>query len=190
MRIDLQLYLATKMRATDQVSAFLSNLGIQRSEAERAAVRVDELYKLSSPGTSARVYSELAGEPVEEFVVCSTATPSEFAGSVRRRYLLPPWDTSLFEVNEHPDGYAWGERFVRGAVHTLPTDPNRLRVWQCTLETAKAAASAEREIDVWSDRHDAYFSFVVGQKVATFLGRFDFGLLQQWTAVDLETRVD
>lgn len=167
---DFQIYLLSKMSDTQRVDASLQHLGVTRTEMAQLAASS----KLEPP-VLASAYIAILGPP-------ANLTPSKagapFAGSKRQTWVLPIWPAVDFVVNEHPEGWAWGERFEQRD-ENIPSDLDRVQPWEWCENLLVPAAQHQELVDRWTDFLDVKLTF--GSTV--FAARFDFGLLQTWQRV-------
>ena len=160
---DLEVWMLAKMRGP-------------RAEAARAQIgrSVDPAVAavFDKPGHAAAEYQRILGAHVWKMAE-ATGT---FAGSYRHEYVLPLWPDVVFVVNEHPDGYAWGQEFQGGPAE-LPADLASIEPWRWTAERLRREATHVEVLEEWSFDLEAILTFASG---ARFHARFDLGLLQAW----------
>ena len=108
---EFQIYLLSTMTNQQLVGAALRTFGVTEAEMLAVAAAFVASSKIEEIGHSAQLYTTLLGSPHSVRAMSSAETGETFAGSTRRTWVLPTWPAVDFVVNEHPQGWAWGERF-------------------------------------------------------------------------------
>jgi hypothetical protein len=183
MLTDFEAYLLDMMRATDQVAAVLTSEGISRAELGAKAQRAVKTWQLDTPGRDAAIYQDAIGKAVSQRILSCDDTVPQFVGSICRLYRLPLWPKLLFQVNQHPSGFAWGESFVQDlSAITLPA-PTFIRPWDWVLEAIEQMASKVDVLEHWNYEKDIRVVVSQGSEQSVYLAKFDLNLLQEWTAL-------
>jgi hypothetical protein len=178
-----QLYLLSKMTASELVDGALGRLGRSRAEMVVTAAVLAANHGFDEVSHPADAYGELLGRPEAERALTHGETGDEFSGSIQRLYALPLWPAVRFAVNRHPHGYAWGVGFEQ---HMATPDADAVtlaesvRPWEFASEPLLARASGVELIDEWSDSLEALLEFRANGRAATWHARFDLRLLQSW----------
>ncbi len=176
----LEAYLLGKMRAADRVAAALRAAGCSPEERAEKARRATEEWGLDRAGYSAGVYREAIGDPVSERILNVHDTAPAFVGSVCRLYYLSLWPKVLFQVNQHPSGYAWGEGFVRGASACPLPEPSAIEPWEWVTNAIESVASQVEVLDHWDHQKDLRLVLECDGNQWSYIAKFDFDLLQEW----------
>jgi len=171
---ELQLWLLSKMSATDRVAIARSRLGASEHDMASAAAAV-----FDTPGHAAAEYASRLAPPLFEIELGRGDTADAFVGSIRRGYQLPLWPEVPLIVCEHPRGYAWGVEFEQ-APGPSPIDLDAVAPWRCAANALTAAATTIEILDRWTWDLEAILGFRTPAAVRRFRARFDVGLLQRW----------
>lgn len=180
MLSDFEAYLMLQMRGKSCIESFLAKERMTLEELVRKSDKAKARWGLDQFGYQADALVEAIGTPIHEQVLCSNQTGPEFAGSTQRCYRLEPWSKVLFCVNRHPTGYAWGERFLQRSAIQEQADPINFKPWECVVSTIVAAASNIEVLDHWDYQKDLRVGFSSATGSRSFVGKFDFDLLQEW----------
>jgi hypothetical protein len=116
-----QLYLLFQMNRSPKVEAALARLGADQVAMVEAVERVGNQMGLNEPGHGIELYRQLLGPPLDTALEPDVDAAGSFVGSLRHRYHLPLWPEFDFIIRSHPEGWAWGPRFIRAAGSTAPT---------------------------------------------------------------------
>ena len=181
MITDFEAYLLSKMRAKSLVEEALAKEGLTRDDLMLKARRAIQSWDLDRLGYDAGVYADAIGRPVEERILSGSEVGQVLAGSIQRLYRLHLWPKVLFRVNQHPNGYAWGEGFVQSS--DVLRDPALVRPWDWADAANESAASAVEIIERWDHEKDMRASFCESDNPKIYEARFVFGLLQEWIPV-------
>jgi len=183
-----QLYLLAAMRPGPAVDTALRALGAVREEMRGAAeaVRATGIEQLEA---GLRPYRELLGEPRRAGPALGLPPGSPLSGSQAYAFrLLPLWPAFDFLVHEHPSGFVWGLRFVRGASPPPPvpiTSIGDLRPWSLVREEFLAQCPAAQREDAWGTFCDysLWLSYAPGGAMHEVVVGFDFDLLHLVTVL-------
>jgi hypothetical protein len=187
---DFEAYLVSKMRAKDLVAKTLAKEGVSRRDLEIKASQAARRWGLDKLGCDARNYAEAIGHPpVAEQILLSTESASVFAGSIRRMYRLELWPGVLFCINQHPMGYVWSKGFDQAEPSARILDPVQVRPWEWASQPIASQASHVEMIDYCEHQQDLRVVFSEGDLTRSYIARFDFTLLQEWSEEQSE-RVD
>lgn len=184
-----QLYLLSKMTASELVDAALARLGRSREEMVGTAAVLAANHGFDDVSHPADAYGELLGRPEVERALTHRETGDEFSGSLQRLYALPLWPAVRFAVNRHPHGYAWGVGFEQHLARLdadAVTLAESVRPWEFASEPLLARASDVELIEEWSDSLEALIEFRANDRAAAWHARFDLRLLQRWLPAHAE----
>jgi hypothetical protein len=112
-----EAWLVLQMLPGPEADAALSSLAGSRERAEFGAREFAARTGIERPGCPAATYRVILGAPRRSTPLPLSAMSERFAGSVADDYFLPIWHRHLFRVCRHPEGWAWGERFVTSRGH-------------------------------------------------------------------------
>lgn len=180
MITSFEAYLLSQMRALSLVSAVLRSVGCSPEECVEKAHSAKERWSLNQPHHSADIYREAIGNPILEQSLKSDDISQCFVGSVRRLFYLPLWPKVLFQVNEHPSGYAWGEGFVQETFPISPPELSTIKPWEWVVSKIEPVASQVEILEHWDHEKDIRLIFEQGGQSLTYVAKFDFNLLQKW----------
>jgi len=169
--------LLANMRDFPPVDRAFGQLGVTREDAKA----LEQSLQLKSNDRTLVWRAErvlpLLGRPVSEKLVVREKNSRPCSAQF---FALPLWQDFLFQLNVDRDGSAWGEAFVQTSVMNAP-DRSNLQPWRWTFEVLSQQARTVQVVDRWSVDKDAIFVFDEPNGVQTYLGRFDYDLLQEWS---------
>jgi hypothetical protein len=178
-----QLYLLFQMHCPPKVDAALARLGADQAALLEAVDRVGTRMGLNEPGHGIECYRQLLGPPLDTAPETEVAAEGSFAGSLRHRYHLPLWPEFDFIVRSHPEGWAWGPRFIRAAGSMVPS-PGRLvdiEPWSMLESEVRARFGPFDEEFPFNHSNEAIY-LVDASTGARASVTFDFQLLQSVVA--------
>jgi hypothetical protein len=179
-----ELYLLSHMHAAeDRIEAALATLGSSRPELA-SAVAEAAVVGFEAVPHSAELYYSVLGPPASVTEESGWHVgPSIWTGSCTTlRFHLPLWPGLDFAVCDHPNGYAWGPRFVRHAGQALPQLATALDLvpWGVLdVEVTQQFGPPTAE-DSWSDWRQLRYRLrrSAAGRMTDLVLTFDFGLLQ------------
>jgi hypothetical protein len=127
-------------------------------------------------------YVQLLGRPIEEVYLDDGDTEVAFPGSTCFRFHLPIWPQFDFAVCAHPNGWAWGQQFVRRLGRRTPTIASieDLSAWSFVEFEIAKVLGAPIAVEQWNWSRDATYlaGLQTPESSATVVLTFDYGLLQ------------
>jgi hypothetical protein len=178
-----QLYLLFQMNRSPKVEAALAQLGADKTAMIEAVDRVGTQLGLNEMGHSIECYRQLLGPPLD--TVLETDLRESWAGSLRHRYHLPLWPEFDFIVRSHPEGWAFGPRFVRAAGSVAPS-PARIfdiEPWSMLESEVRARFGPFDEEYPFNHSNEAIYLIDRSAGVRASLA-FDFQLFQSVAEAD------
>jgi hypothetical protein len=181
-----ELYLLAALRPGPAVTAALRTLSVSAEDMRAAAdaVRATGVEQLEA---GLRPYRDLLGPPRRVAPAQGLTPGSRMSGSQGYAFRLPLWPAFDFLVHEHPSGFVWGLRFVRGeAPPTAPiTSIRDLRPWSLVREEFLARCPAALQEDAWGTFCDysLWLCEAPGGAMHEVVVGFDFDLLHLVTVL-------
>jgi hypothetical protein len=180
-----ELYLLANMRGGAMVDQALQTLVADVHEMQDACERLASL-GLSDSAMSGELVCKLLGTPDFVGAVEGLSERSPLSGSKALRFNLSLWPAFDFQVNVHPNGYAWGMRFVRRPGEAAPAlnlvrNVGDLVPWTMVIEEVIARFGPAQPEDRWGVWEDWSFATAGGsdRSARRYLVGFDFALLHR-----------
>lgn len=182
-----EAYILSRFRNKGFVEALVVSQGIP-TNAFDSLVRLAVVdIGLDAAGYSADVYKDAFGTPLYEEVLRLGDTTLSFAGSIRSVYEWKLFKYVLFAVNQHPDGYAWGETFIQGRLPASYIESYQVEPFVLVKDVlVRDARTASHELfDGWGRSEDIIFeSHDDCGSLRAYYAEFDYCLLQTWKPQD------